>query len=64
VTPEQLGRMTAELPWAAFGLDNANDTLGLWGGGVAVAAFTGSMDVYLSARTDQHLLDFRRRFGV
>jgi hypothetical protein len=64
VTPEQLGRMKAELPWAGFGLDDANDTLGLWGGGVAVAAFTGAMDVYLSARTEQHLFDFRRRFGV
>lgn len=64
VTPEQLAHMKAQLPCAAFGLDEANDTLGLWGGGVAVAAFTNSMDAYLSGRTNQHLRDFQRRFGL
>jgi hypothetical protein len=64
LTALQLTRMKAQLPWAAFGLDEANDTLGLWGGGVAVAAFTNSMDAYLSARTEQHLRDFQSRFGL
>jgi hypothetical protein len=64
VTPEQLTRMKAQLPWATFGLEDANDTLGLWGGGVAATVFTNSMDAYLSGRTDQHLRDFQRRFGL
>jgi hypothetical protein len=63
-SPEQLTRMKAELHWAAFGADGADQTIGLWGGVVAATSFTKSREVFVAAGADELLDGFADRFGL
>jgi len=66
VSTEQMSLLKKGLRSSNFGAELEGDTTGLWGDGVAVAAFAkgDAYDVYLAARTKELLDDFRIRFGI
>ena len=51
-----LDRLKSRLDWCNFGVKANHDTLGIWGDGVAVAAFTAGPEAFLASRS-QAVLD-------
>lgn len=60
--PNRLELLKAQLRWVSAGPDPTDDTIGLWGEGVAAVVFTKSGDIYWAAGTDELLHSFRAKF--